>query len=65
MYTQFYGLRALPFRLTPDSRFFYPSQMHKGALAYLTYGLQKSEGFVLITGDGVPARPCSWTTCCR
>jgi general secretion pathway protein A len=51
MYAQFYGLRALPFRLTPDSRFFYPSQMHKGALAYLTYGLQKSEGFVLITGD--------------
>jgi general secretion pathway protein A len=51
MYTQFYGLRALPFRLTPDSRFFYPSQMHKGALAYLTYGLQTSEGFVLITGD--------------
>jgi pyrimidine operon attenuation protein / uracil phosphoribosyltransferase len=51
MYAQFYGLRALPFRLTPDSRFFYPSQMHKGALAYLTYGLHKSEGFVLITGD--------------
>jgi general secretion pathway protein A len=51
MYAEFYGLRALPFRLTPDSRFFYPSQMHKGALAYLTYGLQKSEGFVLITGD--------------
>ena len=51
MYAQFYGLRALPFRLTPDSRFFYPSHIHKGALAYLTYGLQKSEGFVLITGD--------------
>jgi general secretion pathway protein A len=51
MYAEFYGLRALPFRLTPDSRFFYPSQMHKGALACLTYGLQKSEGFVLITGD--------------
>jgi general secretion pathway protein A len=51
MYAQFYGLRGLPFRLTPDSRFFYPSRIHKGALAYLTYGLQKSEGFVLITGD--------------
>jgi general secretion pathway protein A len=51
MYADFYGLRALPFRLTPDCRFFYPSQIHKGALAYLTYGLQKSEGFVLITGD--------------
>lgn len=51
MYAEFYGLRALPFQLTPDRRFFYPSQMHKRALAYLTYGLQKSEGFVLITGD--------------
>jgi putative secretion ATPase (PEP-CTERM system associated) len=51
MYTKFYGLQALPFQLTPDSRFFYPSQMHRGALAYLTYGLRKSEGFVLITGD--------------
>ena len=51
MYAKYYGLRALPFQLTPDSRFFYPSQMHRGALAYLTYGLRKSEGFVLITGD--------------
>ena len=44
MYAEFYGLRALPFQLTPDKRFFYPSQIHKRALAYLTYGLQKSEG---------------------
>ena len=51
MYAEFYGLRALPFQLTPDRRFFYPSQIHKRALAYLTYGLQKSEGFVVITGD--------------
>ncbi|MGH6895949.1 MAG: AAA family ATPase [Geminicoccaceae bacterium] len=51
MYAEFYGLRALPFQLTPDPRLFYPSQMHRGALAYLTYGLRKSEGFVLITGD--------------
>jgi putative secretion ATPase (PEP-CTERM system associated) len=51
MYADFYGLQALPFQLTPDSRFFYPSQMHRGALAYLTYGLRKCEGFVLITGD--------------
>ena len=49
MYAEFYGLRALPFQLTPDKRFFYPSQIHKRALAYLTYGLQKSEGFVVIT----------------
>ena len=42
MYADFYGLRGLPFQLTPDKRFFYPSQVHKRALAYLTYGLQKS-----------------------
>jgi general secretion pathway protein A len=37
----------------PDPRqsLLYPSRIHKGALAYLTYGLQKSEGFVLVTGD--------------
>jgi general secretion pathway protein A len=51
MYADFYGLRGLPFQLTPDPRLFYPSQMHRAALAYLTYGLRKSEGFVLITGD--------------
>jgi putative secretion ATPase (PEP-CTERM system associated) len=51
MYADFYGLRGLPFQLTPDSRLFYPSQIHRGALAYLTYGLRKSEGFVVITGD--------------
>jgi general secretion pathway protein A len=51
MYAGFYGLRGLPFELTPDSSLFYPSQIHRGALAYLTYGLRKSEGFVLITGD--------------
>jgi len=51
MYADFYGLRALPFQLTPDARLFYPSQIHRGALAYLTYGLRKCEGFVLITGD--------------
>jgi putative secretion ATPase (PEP-CTERM system associated) len=51
MYADFYRLRGLPFELTPDSRLFYPSPIHRGALAYLTYGLRKAEGFVLITGD--------------
>lgn len=51
MYLAFYGLQAPPFQLTPDSRFFYPSHGHRGALAYLTYGLRKAEGFVVVTGD--------------
>ncbi|MCF6363602.1 MAG: XrtA-associated ATPase [Gammaproteobacteria bacterium] len=51
MYESFYKLRAKPFRLSPDSGFFYPSRGHKRALAYLRYGLSQGEGFVVITGD--------------
>jgi general secretion pathway protein A len=65
MYADFYGLRGLPFQLTPDPRLFYPSQMHRAALAYLTYGLRKSEGFVRSPATWAPARRCSWTTCSR
>lgn len=51
MYERFYGLTAKPFRLTPDARFLFQSRGHGKALAYLRYGLQSGEGFVVITGD--------------
>lgn len=51
MYTDFYKLKSLPFQLTPDPRFFFGSSGHNGAMAYLTYGLSQSEGFIIITGD--------------
>jgi type II secretory pathway predicted ATPase ExeA len=51
MYEAFYNLAAGPFHLTPDPRFLFPSDGHKRALAYLMYGLQRREGFVVITGD--------------
>lgn len=50
MYESFYNLSAKPFRLSPDSGFFFPSRGHKRALAYLRYGLSQGEGFVVITG---------------
>ncbi len=50
MYESFYGLTANPFRLVPDARFFYPSSGHKRGLAYLRYGLEQGQGFVVITG---------------
>lgn len=50
MYTEYYGLRAKPFALTPDLRFFYPSSAHQRAMSYLRYGLEQGEGFVVITG---------------
>lgn len=50
MYEEFYHLRAKPFRLSPDHRFFFASRGHKEALTYLRYGLSQDEGFVVITG---------------
>jgi len=51
MYAEYYALSGLPFQLTPDARFFFPSNEHNRAMAHLTYGLHQGEGFVIITGD--------------
>ena len=50
MYEEFYKLAGKPFQLTPDQRFFFNSQGHHRALAYLRYGLEQGEGFIVITG---------------
>ncbi|MCL6556226.1 MAG: XrtA-associated ATPase [Burkholderiales bacterium] len=51
MYEAFYHLRAKPFSLNPDPRFFFASKVHKRAMAYLEYGLSLKEGFIVITGE--------------
>jgi len=51
MYSELYGFTAEPFRLTPDQRFYYDSEVHRRAMAYLRYGLEQAEGFIVITGD--------------
>ncbi len=51
MYTGFYKLKGRPFQLSPDHRFYYDSSSHKKAMAYLVYGLNQGEGFIVITGD--------------
>ena len=50
MYEKFYNFKARPFRLSPDPRFLFRSKVHTRALAYLSYGLQTGEGFIVITG---------------
>ena len=50
MYDQYYGLKNIPFRLSPDPAFFFGSSGHKRAFAYLKYGLSQKEGFIVITG---------------
>ena len=50
MYDEFYRLSGKPFQLTPDQRFFFASRVHHRAMAYLRYGLEQREGFIVITG---------------
>lgn len=51
MYLEHFGLARHPFQITPDVKFFYDSRVHKRALATITYGLSKKEGFVVVTGE--------------
>lgn len=51
MYEKFYNLSGKPFQLNPDPAFFYGSRGHKRAMAYLEYGVEQGEGFIVITGE--------------
>ena len=51
MFEKFYNFSALPFLLTPDSRFFFGSSGHSRAISHLVYGLSQQEGFIVITGE--------------
>ena len=44
MYQRFYGLRELPFELTPNPRFLFLTPQHREALSNLQYGLSTREG---------------------
>ena len=51
MYESFYQLRAKPFALNPDPKFFFGSKGHKRAMAYLEYGFLLGEGFIVGAGE--------------
>ncbi|MBN1377782.1 MAG: AAA family ATPase [Gammaproteobacteria bacterium] len=51
MYLEYYNLKELPFRLSPDPKFLYLSKAHKRALACMDYSLWNEDGFVVITGE--------------
>ena len=51
MYEQFFGLKEQPFRLTPDTSFFYSSANHQEALNTLLVALDMGEGFIKVTGE--------------
>jgi general secretion pathway protein A len=51
MYLQFYGLRDIPFSLTPDPRFLYFTASHREVMANLSYGIQHGKGLIVATGE--------------
>jgi len=51
MYEDFYKFSGKPFQLNPDPGFFFQSAGHQRAMAYLRYGLQQGQGFIIVTGD--------------
>ena len=51
MYQHFYGLRELPFELTPNPRYLFLTRQHREALSTLIYGLSSAKGITALIGE--------------
>jgi MSHA biogenesis protein MshM len=51
MYREFFGLRELPFGITPDTSYFFARDSHQEALNTLLVATRSGEGFMKITGE--------------
>ncbi len=50
-FTEFFGLKEDPFKITPDIEYFFLSQFHQEALMSLSYLIKSGEGFAVIVGE--------------
>jgi MSHA biogenesis protein MshM len=51
MYLYHYGIRELPFTLTPNTSYFFGLPSHKEAIQVLLTALNGGEGFIKVTGE--------------
>jgi general secretion pathway protein A len=51
MYLEFFGLRELPFELTPNPRFLFLTTRHREALASLRHGIGTAKGILALVGE--------------
>jgi len=51
MYQEFFGLEALPFNITPDTRYLFFSRRHREAFEHILFGVSERKGFIQITGE--------------
>jgi general secretion pathway protein A len=61
VYKEYFGLKDLPFSISPDPSFLYMSEKHREALAHLVFGIKSEGAFVLLTGEVGTGK----TTICR
>ncbi|MCV6638359.1 AAA family ATPase [Candidatus Albibeggiatoa sp. nov. NOAA] len=50
-YTSHFGLKTVPFALSPDPDFLYLSTQHRDALEHLIQGVKEGNGLILLTGE--------------
>jgi len=51
MYQAYFGLREMPFNITPNPDFLFRSPTHEEALQHLRYGIIEKKGFIVLTGE--------------
>ncbi|HXI89891.1 MAG TPA: AAA family ATPase [Blastocatellia bacterium] len=51
MYTEFYGLKEIPFGLTPNPKFIYKTDSHLEVVSNLKYCISQSKGLAVVTGE--------------
>jgi general secretion pathway protein A len=61
VYQNFFSFKERPFKLVPNPEYFFMSQSHEEALAYLKYAISQGDGFVAIIGEVGTGK----TTLCR
>jgi type II secretory pathway predicted ATPase ExeA len=51
MYLEYYGLKEVPFGLTPDPGYIFKTESHLEVLATVKYGVEQNKGLVVVTGE--------------
>ena len=60
MYERFYGFNEKPFSVTPDTKFFFPSEKHEEALNSLIFSVMDRKGFAVVTGEIGSGKTTVW-----
>ena len=74
MYQGFYGLRELPFELTPNPKYLFLTRQHREALSNLQYGLFAAKAITVLIGEAgtgkttllhaaLESEPCRHVSC--